>query len=116
MRIGSRKVIIGPTRVAAFSFGSQPVSMNIAVIRPQAMNAAMFGMTIDARKAPTRCTVALAPVPVTAGVYALMVTLLAGRAGRGRRQRVGVGQPDGSSGRPRSGPVWIRTAVRAMSA
>src|SRR5829696_988876 len=98
MRIGSRYVIIGPTSVAAFSFGSQPVSMNIAVIRPQAMKAAMLGITIDARKAPTRCTVALAPVPFTAGVYALMVTLLAVPAGRGagRRGRW-VGQPDGSA-------------------
>src|SRR5918993_4629509 len=87
MRIGSRYVIMGPTRVAAFSLGTQPVSMNIAVIRPQAMNAAMLGITIDARKAPARCTVAFTPVPCTAGVYALMVTLLAVRAGRGGRRR-----------------------------
>jgi hypothetical protein len=29
--------------------GSQPVSMNRAVIRPHAMNAPMFGMTMPAR-------------------------------------------------------------------
>ena len=41
--------MIGPTSAANFSFGSQPVGMNRAVIRPQAMNAAMFGITMPAR-------------------------------------------------------------------
>jgi len=49
MRIGSSRVIIGPTSWANVSFGSQPVGMNIAVIRPHAMNAPMLGITMPAR-------------------------------------------------------------------
>src|SRR5438132_13498745 len=55
MRIGSRYTIIGPTSLARFSLGVQPVGMKKAVIRPQAMKAAMFGMTIPAMKPPHRC-------------------------------------------------------------
>ena len=42
-------MIIGPTSTANFTLGIQPVGMNSAVIRPQAMIAAMFGITIPAR-------------------------------------------------------------------
>ena len=42
--------------------------MNSAVIRPQAMNAPMLGITIAARNAPNFWTVAFSPVPVGAGV------------------------------------------------
>src|SRR5690606_2853655 len=50
----------------------QPTSMKMAVIRPHAMNAPMLGMIIPARNPPKRCTAALAPVPVTFGVYSLI--------------------------------------------
>jgi hypothetical protein len=42
-------LIIGPTSFANVSFGSHPVGMNSAVIRPQAMIAPMFGITMPAR-------------------------------------------------------------------
>jgi hypothetical protein len=61
-------LIIGPTSAPNLSFGSQPVGMNSAVMRPQAMNAPMFGMTMAARKPPTRWMLALIPVPWTGGV------------------------------------------------
>ena len=41
--------MIGPTSLASCAFGHQPVGMNRAVIRPQAMNAEMFGMIMPAR-------------------------------------------------------------------
>ena len=47
--------MMGPTESANFSFGSHPVGMKRAVMRPQAMIAAMFGITIAARKPPIRC-------------------------------------------------------------
>ena len=40
---------MGPTNPARVALGSHPVSMNMAVIRPQAMNAPMFGMIMPAR-------------------------------------------------------------------
>jgi hypothetical protein len=49
MSSGSRYLIMGSTSAASVSFGNQPVSMNSAVIRPQAMNAPMLGMIIPAR-------------------------------------------------------------------
>jgi hypothetical protein len=52
----------------------QPVLRKSEVIRPKAMNAPRFGMTIPARNAPARCTCALAPVPETGGVNSDMVT------------------------------------------
>ena len=54
MSSGSRYVIIGPTSFAIVSFGVQPVGMKNAVMRPQAMNAPMFGITIAARLPPKR--------------------------------------------------------------
>ena len=51
------------------SLGSHPVGMNSAVINPHAMNAAMFGITIPARKPPTRWTCPLQPVPCLVGMY-----------------------------------------------
>src|SRR3954447_1172269 len=41
--------------------GIQPDSMKSAVMKPQAMNAAMFGMIIPDRKVPNFCTATLAP-------------------------------------------------------
>jgi len=38
------------------SFGNQPVGINSAVIKPQAMNAPILGITIFERKRPNRCT------------------------------------------------------------
>ena len=49
IRTGSRKVIIGPTSAASLAFGNHPVGMNSAVIRPQAMKAPRFGITMPAR-------------------------------------------------------------------
>ena len=75
---GSMKRIIGPTRPmlgspAAFvpkppspSTGIQPVSMKNAVMKPQAMKAAMFGMIMPDRKVPNFCTATRAP-PVLLG-------------------------------------------------
>src|SRR5262245_34724812 len=48
--------MVGPTIVAIFSFGVHPSGMKNAVIRPQAMIAAMFGMIIMDRKVPNFCT------------------------------------------------------------
>ena len=52
MRVGSRYFSIGETILAMFSLGHQPPGMNKAVIRPQAMNAPMFGITIALRLLP----------------------------------------------------------------
>src|SRR5215203_4604093 len=89
---GSMKVIIGPTRPvlgspAAFvpnlpipSTGVKPFSMKNAVMKPQAMKAAMFGMIMPDRKVPNFCTatrappvllVLLAPTSALAAMYAL---------------------------------------------
>ena len=65
---GSRIVMIGPTSLARSALGIQPVGMNRAVIRPQAMKAPMLGMTMPARYPPSRWMLALTPVPVTVGV------------------------------------------------
>jgi hypothetical protein len=43
---------MGSTNAANRSFGIQPSGINIAVIKPHAMNAAMLGMTIPLRKLP----------------------------------------------------------------
>src|SRR5215217_6328116 len=65
---GSMNRIIGPTRptlgAPAASLpnppipatGVQPVSMKNAVMKPQAMKAAMFGMIMPDRKVPNFCT------------------------------------------------------------
>ena len=77
---GSMKGIIGPTRPMfgspsasvpkppSPSTGVQPVSMKNAVMKPQAMKAAMFGMIMPDRKVPNFCTATRAP-PVLAGSY-----------------------------------------------
>ena len=52
---------MGPTIVAIFSFGIHPSGMKNAVIRPQAMIAAMFGMIMMDRKVPNFCTWTRAP-------------------------------------------------------
>src|SRR6476646_4386133 len=53
----------GPTTVAIFSFGVHPTGMKKAVIRPQAMIAPMFGMTMLDRNVPNCCTRTRALVP-----------------------------------------------------
>src|SRR5437762_11196714 len=55
--------MIGPTSAASCLLGSHPVGMNSAVMRPQAMNAPMLGMTMPARNPPMRWTCTRAPVP-----------------------------------------------------
>jgi hypothetical protein len=56
MSMGRSQVMIGPTSRARYSFGSQPVGMNNAVIKPQAIKAPMFGITIALRKRPADWT------------------------------------------------------------
>ena len=68
-------MIIGPTSCANVSLGGQPVGMNSAVIRPQAMNAPMLGMIIAGEVA----TEALNARPETPALQMLQV---------GRRARV----------------------------
>ena len=70
---GNMNRIIGPTRPMfgapaasvpkppSPSTGVQPVSMKNAVMKPQAMNAAMFGMIMPERKVPNFCTATRAP-------------------------------------------------------
>ena len=77
---GSMNRIIGPTRPVFGSpasstpnppmppTGNGPFSMNNAVMKPQAMNAAMFGMIIPDRNVPNFCTAILAPDPVFGAV------------------------------------------------
>ena len=78
--------IIGPTRPVFGSpasstpnppmppTGNGPFSMNNAVMKPQAMNAAMFGMIIPDRNVPNFWTAILAP-DVFAGAAAAAVTV-----------------------------------------
>ena len=47
--------------MAMSAFGIQPTSMNRAVIRPHAMNAPMFGMTMLDKNVPNFCTWTRAP-------------------------------------------------------
>ncbi|MFD0534684.1 hypothetical protein ACFQY7_13860 [Actinomadura luteofluorescens] len=68
MSSGSRNLIIGSTSSPSSLFGSQPVGMNRAVIRPQAMNAPMFGITIAAIRPPSRWMFARMPLPAGSGV------------------------------------------------
>ncbi len=53
---------------------SQPFSMNSAVIRPHAMNAAMLGRTMLERNVPNFCTRTRAPEPA-AGVEVVVAML-----------------------------------------
>ncbi|GAA4689862.1 hypothetical protein GCM10023349_00120 [Nocardioides conyzicola] len=46
----------GPTIVAIFSLGVHPTGMKNAVIRPHAMMAPMFGITMFDKKVPNRWT------------------------------------------------------------
>src|SRR6476620_4622683 len=70
----------GPTMVAIFAFGVQPTGMKNAVIRPQAMIAPMFGMTMLDRNVPNRwaCTRTPAPLDVIV-VVAIWFLSVAGR-------------------------------------
>src|SRR5215218_350680 len=89
-------VIIGPTRPtlgspAAFvpnppipSTGVKPFSMKNAVMKPQAMNAAMFGMIMPDRKVPNFCTATRAPpvLLIPASAFTAMLCLqVKGRGG-----------------------------------
>ena len=60
--------MMGPTISARSLLGSHPSGMNRAVIRPQAMKAPMFGMTMPASRLPNRCTRARTPSPEAVGV------------------------------------------------
>jgi hypothetical protein len=44
--------MIGPTNFEYVSFGAHPVGMKRAVMSPHAINAPMFGTTMEARKPP----------------------------------------------------------------
>src|ERR671911_579339 len=60
---------MGSTSSASRSFGSHPSGMNRAVIKPHAMNAPMFGMTMPLRKLPNLWTLTLRLVPVPTSPY-----------------------------------------------
>src|SRR4029453_8342064 len=62
-----RKVIIGPTSSATFAFGIHPVGITKAVMSPQAMNAAILGITIPAMNPPSLWTLARTPPPAAVG-------------------------------------------------
>jgi hypothetical protein len=96
---GSMNRIIGPTRptlstpLASLpkppipSTGVKPFSIKNAVIKPQAMNAAMFGMIIPDRKVPNFCTAtralpALLVLGAPASAFTAMLCLRAGRRAR----------------------------------
>ncbi len=64
MSSGSRLRIIGPTSLSRSPFGAHPVGMKKAVMRPQAMKAAMFGRIIPLTKVPNFWIPTLAPPPV----------------------------------------------------
>ena len=49
-------MVMGPFKVASCAFGSHPFSINNAVMKPHAMNAPIFGITIELRNLPKRCT------------------------------------------------------------
>src|SRR5450631_2697253 len=55
--------------------------MKNAVMKPQAMNAAMFGMIIPDRNVPNFCTAILVPLDFLAGVSACAVTCVPFRRG-----------------------------------
>src|SRR3954467_4975556 len=66
--------MVGPTIEAIFAFGVHPSGMKNAVIRPQAMIAAMFGMIIMDRNVPNFWTRTRAPerdAPEAAAVVAV---------------------------------------------
>src|SRR5215217_7899193 len=99
------KVIIGPTRPvwgspAAFvpnppipSTGVKPFSMKNAVMKPQAMKAAMFGMIIPERNVPNFWIATRAPPGrlVCGDVVVIMLPLSWSRRGGARRRDVGCG-------------------------
>src|SRR4029079_524280 len=97
---------------------------NRAVIRPQAMNAVMLGITMPARYPPNRWTDALRPFPWPAGGYGMLVmsSCSFGNAGAprgdGGLMRVAgrAGHRGVTSGRRRSGPEWVTARSRWMSA
>ena len=61
------------------SSGSQPTSMNRAVMKPQAMNAPMLGITMLERNVPNFCTRTRAPEPA-AGVVVVAMLMSSSRA------------------------------------
>src|SRR5689334_18114641 len=54
----------------------QPFSMNRAVIRPQAMKAPMFGITMFDRKVPNRWTCTRMPLPAAVCDVIVVIDLL----------------------------------------
>src|SRR5690606_34976286 len=65
-----RQASIGP------SLPTQPLSMKRAVMMPQAMKAAMFGMIMPDRNVPNLCTRTRAPPCVVAGDVVVMMSSL----------------------------------------
>ena len=59
MRVGRRYFSIGETILAMLSLGHHPPGMKRAVMRPHAMNAPIFGMTIALRLRPNFCICSL---------------------------------------------------------
>ena len=85
-------MIIGPTRPVCSpeasgkppmrATGVHPVWMKNAVMKPQAMNAAMFGMIIPDRNVPNFCTATRLLLVLLAGAASVLTTDPLPRAGR----------------------------------
>src|SRR3954449_6066773 len=96
MRIGSRELIMGPTRPThsvpsemtpppimfesahlhastGLSMPAHPLGMKKAVMRPQAMNAPRLGMIMPLRNVPNFCTPTRAPPDVRAAVDSVVI-------------------------------------------
>src|SRR4051794_6009029 len=67
----------GPTIVAIFAFGVHPTGMKKAVIRPHAMIAPMFGMTMLDRNVPKRWAWTRRPTPPVAVAVVVVVVVVA---------------------------------------
>src|SRR4051794_30591678 len=78
--------------------------MNRAVIRPQAMNAPMFGITIPAILPPSRWMFARNPLPVGSGVYVVAISGLLSIGGGDCSQ----GSGEQGSGEEGTGEVGAR--------
>src|SRR4051812_38512471 len=138
MSRGSRKWIIGPTRpsqlvpsgvspppsIAEFShchaatgllLPNHPSGMNMAVMSPQAMNAAMLGMIMPDRNVPNLWTATRAPPPrgVVVSDVVVIVCLLAGMPDY--RPAVMVSAADRAASRAEAASSAAR-AARAIAA
>ena len=88
IRIGSMYRTIGPTRPGFGSpasstpnppitaIGNGPFSMNNAVMKPHAMNAAIFGMIIPDRNVPNFCTATRLLLVLLAGAASVLIFLI----------------------------------------